>query len=278
MKKSLSFALLPFLLLSCGQGGNSGDPKSLEGYNLVWEDDFEGGSLNPDYWTYETGNNGGWGNQELEYYTEDNATVSDGILTIEARKESKGGYSYTSSRIKTAGKAYLTYGRIEARIKLTAGNALWPAFWMMPERNSGWPQSGEIDIMENKGSDPYSTSSAVHYLGGDSTHQYSSGSYNWSKRKNEGTIEDWHVYYVVWDEEGMSFYVDDHLKLSVPRRAYHPKGGVYAGEGNEPFDKDFYVILNLAVGGNFDPGHSEPDKDFESGSMQVDYVRMYEFA
>ena len=89
MKKYLSFALLPFLLLSCGQGGNSGDPKSLEGYNLVWEDDFEGDSLNPDYWTYETGNNGGWGNQELEYYTEDNATVSDGILTIEARKENK---------------------------------------------------------------------------------------------------------------------------------------------------------------------------------------------
>lgn len=283
MKKAPSCLILLPLLLSCAPGGGASSSSSekdssfLEGYRLVWEDDFQGDSLDTSTWTYETGNNGGWGNQELEYYTDQNATVKDGILTIEARREEKNGYHFTSSRIKTAGKANITYGRVEARIKLSAGNALWPAFWMMPEANSGWPQSGEIDIMENKGSDPYSTSSAVHFLGGDRTHQYEAGSYSWSKRKGEIGIEGWHIYSLVWDEDGLSFYADEHLKLNVPRRAYHPKGGVYSGDGNEPFDKPFYVILNMAIGGNFDPGHSEPDADFESATMQVDYVRMYEF-
>ena len=276
MKKP-SFPLIIPLLFSCACAPSAPASSSPEGFRLLWEDDFEGDSLTSD-WTYETGNNGGWGNQELEYYTKDNATVEGGILTITAKREEKNGYHFTSSRIKTAGKASLTYGRVEARIKLTAGNALWPAFWMMPEANSGWPQCGEIDIMENKGSDPYTTSSALHFLGGDSTHCYETGAHSWSKRKGESTIEDWHLYWMEWDEEGFSFYVDSFLKLSVPRRAYHPKGGVYPGEGNEPFDKPFYVILNFAIGGNFDSAHSEPDEDFQSATMQVDYVRMYEFA
>lgn len=275
MKKYLGLLMIPLLL---GCGGEANDPKKLDGYELVFEDDFEGDSLNTDVWTYETGNNGGWGNQELEYYTKDNTSVKDSVLTITAKREEKEGYHFTSSRIKTAGKAYITYGRIEARIKLTAGNALWPAFWMMPERNSGWPKDGEIDIMENKGSDPYTTSSAVHYLNTAKQHEYQTGTYSWSKRKNEGSIEDFHVYALVWDEEGMTFYVDEHQKLYVPKRVYHPENGVYEGDGNEPFDKDFYVILNFAIGGNFDSGHTEPDKDFESATMEVDYVRMYAFA
>ncbi len=274
--KGLILTLLTALsLAACGE--NDKDETALDGYELIWNDEFDGDALDETYWTYEIGG-GGWGNNELEYYTNQNATVSDGILSIAAKKEEMGGYSYTSSRIKTAKKAYTTYGRIEARIKLSAQNAMWPAFWMMPEINNGWPTSGEIDIMENKGSDALSTSSALHYTDGNGNGTYEAGAYSFSQRKGEGTIEDWHTYYLIWNEEQMDFYVDDHLKLTVPRRTWHPEGGkTYPGDDDAPFNKDFYVILNMAVGGNFDNGRV-PDADFESATMQVDYVRMYQFA
>ena len=158
---------------------------------------------------------------------------------------------------------------------VTAG--MWPAFWMMPEVNNGWPLSGEIDIMENKGSDGHSTSSALHYVNGNGEPDYVAGSHTWSTRYDNTSIEDWHLYYVVWDEESFTFYVDDAVKLTVPKRTWHPENGqTYKTNDDAPFNKDFYVILNLAVGGNFDGGR-KPDADFESASMQVDYVRMYAF-
>jgi len=275
MKKTplLFFPLCLFSLLSCNESSSSTAPDGME---LVWSDEFEGDSLDESFWSYDIGG-GGWGNNELEYYTKDNAAIADGALSITAKKELKGNCAYTSSRIKTARKASITYGRIEARIKLSAQNAMWPAFWMMPEVNNGWPLSGEIDIMENKGSDAYTTSSALHYLNGNGEADYVAGSHTWSKRYEEGTIEDWHLYYVVWDEESFSFYVDDDLKLSVPKRTWHPDNGqIYTTDDDAPFNKDFYVILNLAVGGNFDGGRT-PDSDFEEAAMQIDYVRMYAF-
>lgn len=154
---------------------------------------------------------------------------------------------------------------------------MWPAFWMMPEANNGWPTCGEIDIMENKGSSSTTTSSALHYTDRNGNHAYQAGAYSFSERNGEGTIEDWHTYYLIWNEEQMDFYVDDHLKLTVPRRTWHPEGGkTYPGDDDAPFNKDFYVILNMAVGGNFDNGR-EPDPSFTSASMQVDYVRMYAY-
>jgi beta-glucanase (GH16 family) len=255
----------------------SSNSMDLPGYNLIWNDEFDGTELDSNYWNYEIGGSG-WGNNELEYYTNKNATVADGVLSIQAKKEDYQGKNYTSSRITTAKKAYTTYGRIEAKIKLDAQNAMWPAFWMMPENNVYWPYSGEIDIMENKGSDALTTSSALHHCNSNGDHIYEAGSYGFSQRQGEGTIEDWHVYDVVWDEEEFNFYVDDHLKLNVPKRTWHPAGGAtYTSDDDFPFNKDFYVILNLAIGGNFDSAHTAPDSDFTSATMQVDYVRMYEF-
>lgn len=254
----------------------SSQSRDLDGYNLVWSDEFDGTELDTSYWSYDLGASG-WGNQELEYYNQDNAVVENGVLTITGKKETYRNANYTSSRIKTVGKAYTTYGRIEARIKLSAQNAMWPAFWMMPEENTSWPYSGEIDIMENKGSDAYTTTSALHYLNGNQQGDYQVGGYAFSQRNKEGTIEDWHTYYVVWDADEFNFYVDDHLKLTVPKRTWHPAGGkAYTSDDDFPFNKNFYVILNLAIGGTFDGGR-EPDADFVSAEMQVDYVRMYQF-
>jgi len=275
MKKLSLFVLsLGFVtLFSCGQVSSSSAPEGME---LIWSDEFSGDKLDEASWSFDQGG-GGWGNNELEYYTKDNAILADGTLSITAKKEMMGNCAYTSSRIKTARKASTTYGRIEARIKLSAQNAMWPAFWMMPEVNNGWPLSGEIDIMENKGSDGHSTSSALHYVNGNGEPDYVAGSHTWSTRYDNTSIEDWHLYYVVWDEESFTFYVDDAVKLTVPKRTWHPENGqTYKTNDDAPFNKDFYVILNLAVGGNFDGGR-KPDADFESASMQVDYVRMYAF-
>lgn len=276
MKKG-ALAMLPLTLLSCAGGVSEPKFPEFDGMTLIWNDEFDGDCLNEENWNYEVGG-GGWGNSELQYYTKgENVTVADGVLTITARRETKGGYNFTSSRITTRKKAFTTYGRIEARIKLSAQNAMWPAFWMMPEANNGWPTCGEIDIMENKGSSSTTTSSALHYTDRNGNHAYQAGAYSFSERNGEGTIEDWHTYYLVWDEEQMNFYVDDHLKLTVPKRTWHPEGGkTYPGDDDAPFNKDFYVILNMAVGGNFDNGR-EPDSSFSSASMQVDYVRMYAY-
>lgn len=276
MKKG-ALAILPLALASCANGPAKPEFPEFDGMSLVWNDEFDGDSLSEENWNYEVGG-GGWGNSELQYYTKgENVSVADGVLTITARRETKGGYNFTSSRITTRKKAFTTYGRIEARIKLSAQNAMWPAFWMMPEANNGWPTCGEIDIMENKGSSSTTTSSALHYTDRNGNHAYQAGAYSFSERNGEGTIEDWHTYYLIWNEEQMDFYVDDHLKLTVPRRTWHPQGGkTYPGDDDAPFNKDFYVILNMAVGGNFDNGR-EPDPSFTSASMQVDYVRMYAY-
>ena len=276
MKKG-AMAILPLALISCAGGPSKPKFPEFDGMTLIWNDEFDGDSLSEENWNYEVGG-GGWGNSELQYYTKgENVSVADGVLTITARRETKGGYAFTSSRITTRKKAFTTYGRIEARIKLSAQNAIWPAFWMMPEANNGWPTCGEIDIMENKGSSSTTTSSALHYTDRNGNHAYQAGAYSFSERNGEGTIEDWHTYYLIWNEEQMGFYVDDHLKLTVPKRTWHPEGGkTYSGDDDAPFNKDFYVILNMAVGGNFDNGR-EPDPSFASASMQVDYVRMYAY-
>ena len=244
--------------------GESGD-YAPSGYTLSWSDEFDGESLNLDYWTYETGNGGGgWGNQESQYYTNHNDSLKDGNLIITAKRENTHNkYDFTSTRIKTQGKVKTTYGYICARIKLPAVKGLWPAFWMMHE-SGWWPYSGEIDIMENKGRDSSRTSSACHYNENGNHSQF-------NHTVDVGNIEDYHVYSVLWDEESITFSVDGKKHLSRNKTSWNKD---YKGT-NAPFNQDFYIILNMAVGGTFD-NFSLPPEDWESSDMLVDYVRIYQ--
>ena len=251
------------------------------GYALTFDEDFNGDELDMDVWNYDIGTgSGGWGNGELQYYTGNNKTgesgnivISDGTLKIIAKREQYGGKDFTSARIKTKDNFAQTFGRFEARIKLPEGVGLWPAFWMMPQDSvyGTWPQSGEIDIMEARGREPDKTTYAFHYgsISG-SVHPYQTGKYTLST-----PITEWHVYAVEWNSEKIDFYVDDILMESfstslawTPNPAHHEKTDA------SPFDQDFYIILNMAIGGTFDGG-AEPDSSFTSATMEVDYVRVY---
>jgi beta-glucanase (GH16 family) len=242
-------------------------------YKLVWSDEFDGTSINGNNWNFETGG-AGWGNKELQYYTDRsaNARIENGCLIIEAKKESYQTNAYTSARITTQNKKYITYGKVEARISLPAGQGTWPAFWMMPNKSvyGGWPRSGEIDIMEHIGSDPRMISHAVHT-------QQASGGRCWSSRGYYDDVEnDFHTYAIEWIKEYQSgndaiiFYVDG------VQSALKNQGNYLTGTYSDwPFDQDFYVILNLAVGGTM--GGNVDNRIFDNPvQMKVDYVRIYE--
>ncbi|QMS84684.1 glycoside hydrolase family 16 protein [Candidatus Xianfuyuplasma coldseepsis] len=253
-----------------------------EGYTLTFCDDFldatntNAQGIDLDKWDYQEGNGAeygipGWGNSEKQYYREENSLVEDGFLVIEAKLEDFGGVPYTSSKLVTKDRFAQTYGRFEARIKLPLGNGLWPAFWMMPEDNvyGGWARSGEIDIMEAKGRLPYDASGAIHYGGSWPNNVYQSGHHDLPQ--GEG-IDTFHVYAVEWTSESISWYIDDTLVWTATE---------WYSEGNEfpaPFNQDFFMILNLAVGGHFDNHILPPDSLFdEPVQMFIDYVRVYQY-
>lgn len=226
-------------------------------YQMVWSDEFDGSSLNTSRWNYENGNLGV--NNEKQYYQSSNVSVSNGNLVITARKQSVGGQPYTSGRINTNGKFSQKYGRIEARIKLTAMQGIWPAFWMLGtnigEPNVGWPRCGEIDIMEqvNASNTVYGTihwdaNGYTHYGGNTST-----------------SIADYHVYAVEWDASAIRWYVDNNL--------YHTANIQNNINSTEEFHKNFFLILNVAVGGDF-PGQTIDESKLPA-TMMVDYVRVY---
>ncbi|WP_310603971.1 carbohydrate binding domain-containing protein [Anaerosporobacter sp.] len=267
-------------------------------WSLTWKDEFDrnGSNLDPkngldlSKWSYQTGNGeaynvAGWGNQELEYYSQDNIKVEDGILKIEARKEDKGGMNYTSGRIWTLQddkKTPLfsqTYGRFEAKIKMpgTEGSqGLWPAFWMLPVdcEYGGWPLSGEIDIMEARGREPDRVDGTIHFGQPYPNNQALGDHYVWEN--NSGSINDYHVYSVEWQPGEIRWYVDGDL--------YYTENNWYslAGENDvefaypAPFDQEFYIILNLAIGGTYD-NLRIPDDSVIPAEMLVDYVRVYEY-
>lgn len=249
---------------------------------MAWSDEFDNDSLDTDSWTVMTGNGSNygiyeWGNNEKENYQSDNISLKDGNLVIEAKAEEttigNTGYHYTSGRIRSLGKVSTTYGRIEASISLPAIRGTWPAFWMLPERGS-WPKNGEIDIMENGGSDTV-TSSALHYANNNG-HTYVTDTHVFSKRTDNTTTIDYHTYAVEWDEEGLNFFVDKDNLLSVPKRTYHPDGGtIYTGDDDAPFNAPFHILFNMAIGGNY-VGGALPPNDFSSCQMKVDYVRIYD--
>ena len=272
MKMSHASAIVLVLTLGCAsESGTIVNPP--ESFELTFSDEFEGdaGEL-PDLsvWSFDlgTGPNGdGWGNSELEYYTgrAENASLDgEGNLRIVAREESSGSRNYTSARLLTQGSFEQQYGRFEARIKLPVGQGIWPAFWMLGDDigDNGWPVCGEIDIMEFRGQEPNLVAGTIHgpdYSGGDAISAvYSS---------DAGFDEDFHVFAVEWDPGRIAWFVDDEL--------YHVASvSQIRGRGAEwVFDHPFFLILNLAVGGNYvgSPNTSTPFP----AEMLIDYVRVY---
>ncbi|MFA5481142.1 MAG: glycoside hydrolase family 16 protein [Bacilli bacterium] len=250
------------------------DSDYREGYELYWEDDFDGSSLNTANWSYMLGNGSdygipGWGNNEAEWYKRENISLEDGKLVITAKKETVGSYNYTSGRLRTAGKVMTKYGRIEARIALPEIDGMWPAFWMMPEDNyyGGWPNSGEIDIMENRGREYDITSGALHF---GSPHQYETK----NKILRDSYIGDYHIYAIEWKQTEICWFVDDHNFFTVTSDKWFSSTANPVDNPYAPFDQDFHILLNLAVGGNFSGGVMPPN-DFVSADMFVDYVRIY---
>lgn len=249
------------------------DPKK---YKLNWHDEFDGNSLNMNYWSYQEGDGSqygipGWGNSEQQYYSQDNVSVNNGALKITARRENKGGKAYTSARIRTANKVAFTYGRIEAKIKLPPHQGLWPAFWMLPDTTTygNWPNSGEIDIMEAKGRLPNETSAAIHFADNNNQHKYNTGTCDLNQTLSSN-MKDWHTYAVEWESDSLFFYVDDICFFGSKCNQY---SGVQGNSG-QPFDKNFHILLNLAVGGMFDNYINPNDSDLPA-SMEVDYVRWW---
>lgn len=235
---------------------------AIDGYTLIWQDEFDGNQLNPENWTYGLGG-GGWGNHELQTYTNnpENVRVEDGHLIIEAIKHETGTRQYTSARLKTEELFSFTYGRVEARIKLPYGKGIWSAFWLLGEdyATAVWPNSGEIDIMESIG-EAYITYGGVHGPG------YSGGANIGDHHVSETVIsEDFHVFAIEWEPEVIRWYVDDDNFLTVTPQNL---------TGQWVFDHPFFIILNIAVGGDW-PGAPNDTTEFPQ-QMLVDYVRVYQ--
>ena len=229
-----------------------------QNWQLVWSDEFNG-SIGPD-WVFETGNgSGGWGNNELQYYRRENATIENNTLAITARREDIGGFRYTSARMKTQGRKTFKYGRIEARMKLPSFMGAWPAFWMLGANlpQVGWPASGEIDVMEHVNNENRSYGT-IHWSDHNGTYAQYSG-------HTDISVQDWHVYAVEWDANAIRWYVDG--------TKFHEasiQGGV---NGTEEFHNDFFLLLNFAIGGNW-PGFNVDESQLPA-KMNVDYVRVY---
>ncbi|GLX69802.1 family 16 glycosylhydrolase [Paenibacillus glycanilyticus] len=261
---------------------------SIDGMDLFWQDEFNGTALDTSKWNYETGyyitddpNSWGWGNAELEHYTSStqNVFVQGGNLNLKAISDPKSFPQdptrvapYSSGKINTKGKLSLEYGRVDIRAKLPTGNGLWPALWMLPEDSEygAWAASGEIDIMEAKGRLPGTTSGAVHFGGQWPVNKYLAGEYHFSE--GQTFANDYHVYSMVWEEDNIKWYVDGKFFFKVSRSQWYSVAA--PNNPNAPFDKPFYLIMNLAVGGYFD-GSLSPDASDIPATMQVDYVRVY---
>lgn len=238
--------------------------------NLVWADEFNGTSLDLTKWTPQIGdgcdiNLCGWGNNELEYYRAENATVAGGTLKIIAKRETFGNRNYTSARLRTINKGDWTYGRFEARMKLPTAQGMWPAFWMLSTDDTygGWPRSGEMDIMELVGKEPDRAHGTIHYGNAFPNNSSKTASY----QLNSGIFSDaFHTFAMEWEPGVIRWYVDDFLYSTKTTGDVIPL--------TWPFNRRFHLLLNLAVGGNW-PGSPNGSTAFPQ-TMEVDYVRVYE--
>jgi len=254
--------------------GTAPAPERKE-YKLVWSDEFDGTALDTGVWNYQIGG-GGYGNQEKQYYTDrpENIRLEGGCLIIEARKEPYENNGYTSARINTKGKKSFAYGKIEARIQLPSGVGTWPAFWMMGANYDAyrWPICGEIDIMEHVGKEPTMISHALH-----TGNENGSNGRNWNRRSYFDNIEEgFHTYTFIWEQDWDNG--DDMLQFMVDGQTTATR---YQPHGTDddykawPFNKEFFLILNVAMGGTW--GGAIDDSIFDAPVlMKVDYIRVYQ--
>jgi beta-glucanase (GH16 family) len=268
--------LLVAFLAHCGSGpqapsGQAPAPAAAGGWRVVWADEFDrDGAPDPGRWAYETGGHG-WGNRELQFYTEgrrENARVEGGVLVIEARREEWGGRAYTSARLTS--RAGWTYGRVEARARLPRGRGTWPAIWMLPVQrsygNGGWPDNGEIDIMEHVGFDPNVVHASVHtraYNHVDRTHRS-------ARTEVPSAQDDFHVYAIEWSPEEIRAYVDGRQYFAFRNERLT---SAQADWRHCPFDRDFRLLINLAVGGDWG-GQQGVDDSIWPERLEIDYIRV----
>jgi beta-glucanase (GH16 family) len=274
--------------------------KQDESWKLVWRDEFDGEAIDRSKWDHDLGNGffnydantwiSGWGNGELQYYTREpeNSFVNDGLLHVRALKESLHNCGYTSAKLKTRKRDgtslfAMKYGKVEFRAKLPTGKGVWPALWMLPqsEKFGGWAASGEIDILEVKGHEPTKVHGTLHFGSRWPANAHATKAYTLPKN---GTIADFHVYTLEWEPSEMRWAVDGQVYATQSfwwssSKTDKSKGAKPTKEADlnpwpAPFDQPFYLIINLAVGGQF-PGKPDMTTPFPA-EMQIDYVRMYE--
>tara|TARA_B110001452_G_scaffold264436_1_gene267455 strand:- start:2543 stop:4855 length:2313 start_codon:yes stop_codon:yes gene_type:complete len=247
-------------------------PSTYDGYSLTWSDEFSGTEINDDNWGYDIGGSG-WGNNELQYHTNRNAYLKEGLLVIRAQQEAYRGKNYTSSRLKTQGKQNFKYGRIDVRARLPEGAGIWPALWMLGENitDVGWPKSGEIDIMEMVGGNspqdkhPNGDRTAhgtMHWNNNGLNGSYSPVNTGKSEILSTSLSEEFHVFSIQWDVNGIGWYIDD--------AQYSYK----TINSTQPFREEFFFIMNIAVGGDW-PESPNSSTVFPQ-RMVIDYVRVFQ--
>ena len=251
-------------------------------WSMVWSDEFDGATLNTDNWNIQTGDGAefgltAWGNNEKEWYKAENITLADGNLVITAKEEPTNGYPYTSGRMRSDNKVDIKYGRIEARVKTPVGQGLWSAFWMLPTDSAygGWASGGEIDIMEavSPGVTADVTYGTLHYGMPWPLNTSAGGS------ADRAPIDDFHTYAIEWEQNEIRWFIDDMHFATVTSDtwwSYYFGGSEqgYVSAPDAPFNQDFHLLFNLAVGGNW-PGSPNADTVFPA-EMLVDYVRVYQ--
>ncbi|MBK0383816.1 glycoside hydrolase family 16 protein [Pedobacter sp. SD-b] len=261
--KKLFIIMLGLVSVSCTQKKSipapiKPAPVDNDFNTLVWSDEFNiNGMPDPLKWGYDLGA-GGWGNAELEYYTNrvDNAVVKDGVLKINAIRENYNGSAFTSARLISKDKFAFTYGRVEVKAKLPAGVGTWPAIWMLGSNvnTTPWPGCGEIDIMEHLGRDLDNIYGTLHYPG------HSGENADGGTKKISNATSEFHIYSLEWTSSSVRILVDGQLVHSV------------ANSAAVPFNHDFFFIMNLAMGGNFG---GPVDASVNNATMEVDYIRVY---
>ena len=276
---ALTVAVGAAAVAGCDNSFDAGIPDAEatpDGWDLVWADEFDGTTLDLTKWEVQLGDGCdegicGWGNGEFQNYTTENLSVGDGTLTITAREDSPD--EFTSSRIRTLGKGDWTYGRFEVRAKLPTGQGIWPAIWLLFSEDTygGWAASGEIDIMEAIGSEPGEVFGTLHYGGPFPDNVFSGEPFQLS---GDATFnEDFYVFTVEWEEGEIRWYINNVLYQTQTSDDWYTTG---SDDPAAPFDHDFHMILNVAVGGNL-PGAPDATTPFPQ-TMEVDYVRVYERA
>ena len=277
INKLNSTIALCFFFFTCSEEevvsqNNETNDWEIEGWNIVWQDEFDKDSLDLTKWSRETGGHG-WGNNELQYYTDSdsNSYVENGNLVVKAEVvsqgigSSKGLRYYSSARLRTYGKGDWKYGRIEVKAKVASGQGIWPAIWMLPTDwlFGGWPSSGEIDIMEHVGYDLGVVHGSVHT----EAYNHKINTQRSSARKIANVDTEFHVYSIIWDKDKISFFIDDVQYFLFE----NDQQGNYK---TWPFDQRFHLLINIAVGGDW-PGNPDNSTNFPR-TMLVDYVRVYE--